>query len=102
MSKSGYHVGSTLLLLGAFAIGAVIHGVFVEQSFSLASPLSVFGLVAGLALILFGRRLEAGHQASLLSNEDESDGEDAEVEFDEAAAPFDEADLEKYERDDSA
>lgn len=101
MSKTGYHVGSTLLLLGAFAIGAVVHGVFVEQSFSLASPISVSGLVAGLALVLFGRRLEAGHQASLLPDEGKSDGEDAEDGFDEEAAPFDEADLEKYERDDS-
>lgn len=102
MSETGYHVGSTLLLLGAFAIGAVFHGAFVEQSFSLTSPISVVGLTAGLVLVVVGRRLEADHQASVLPDDDGREDEDAEDSFDESAAPFDAADLEKYERDDSA
>ncbi len=90
-----YGFGSILLLTGAFAIGGVLHRVFVQGTLSLTSPVTVFGILVGIGLMALGRRIEARHRDALgLTDDDEED------EFDEANAPFDEADLEKYERDD--
>jgi len=103
MSKVRYHVGSTLLLLGAFAVGAVLHAVFVKQSFALTAPAGVFGIAGGLALVAVGRWLEGKHRESIVPTPEDGDGDGDdggdEAEFDEEAAPFDAADLEKYERD---
>lgn len=104
MSSLRYHAGSTMLLFGAFAIGAVLHGVFVQGEFALTSPVAVFGIAAGLVLIAAGRRLEQRNQESILPvppDTDDADADEDEAGFDEEAAPFDAAALEKYERDES-
>lgn len=104
MGRAGFHLGETLLLFGAFAIGAVLHGALVEHSFSLTSPVAVFGVLAGGALIGVGRRLERQNRQEI-APESEDDGEtgDAEAteEFDEELAPFEMEQLEKHDRDDS-
>lgn len=90
-----YGFGSIVLLTGAFAVGGVLHQVFVEGTLSLTSPVTVFGMLVGIGLMALGRRIEARHRDALgLTDEEEEKDE-----FDEANAPFDEADLEKYERD---
>jgi len=111
-ARVGYLIGSTLLLLGAFAIGGVLHQSLVQGMIPVTAPASVLGIGAGIALIAVGRRLEgryedearaAGTAEGSEDGTDSTSGEDTdrESEFDERWAPFDAADLEKYERDDS-
>ena len=123
-ARIGHVVGSTLSLVGAFAIGAVLHQSFVEEAIAITAPISVLGIALGAGLIALGRRLEGRYEDDLLSADanadggesedrdgDEDDGtngaherdggDDPERGFDERWAPFDAADLEKYERDDS-
>ncbi|PSP74756.1 hypothetical protein BRC86_04915 [Halobacteriales archaeon QS_3_64_16] len=111
-ARVGYLIGSTLLLLGAFAIGGVLHQSLVQGSIAVTAPASVLGIGAGIALIAVGRRLEGRYEdeaRSIDTTEGSDDGTDGtsgedtdrEAAFDERWAPFDAADLEKYERDDS-
>jgi hypothetical protein len=94
--RVAYGFGSMVLLFGAFVVGSVIHQVFVEGTFSLTSPVAVFGTIIGIVLIGIGRRVENRHKEARYPDE----SEDEEDTFDEEEAPFDESDLEKYERDD--
>lgn len=89
-----YGLGSILLLTGAFAIGGVLHRVFVIGTLALTSPVAVLGLLVGVVLIAVGYRLEKRHRDVLNPEESEADDE-----FDEEYAPFDESDMEGYERD---
>lgn len=97
--RIAYGFGSTLLLAGAFAIGSVLHQTFIEKTLALTSPVAVFGVLAGIVLIVFGRRIENRYQG-VREPDDEVKAEEQEDVFDEEAAPFDASDLEKYERDD--
>jgi hypothetical protein len=110
-ARVGYLIGSTLLLLGAFAIGGVLHQSLVQGTIAVTAPVSVLGIGAGIALIAVGRRLEGRYEDEARSVGEPDDGtsetdgtsgngSDRESEFDERWAPFDAADLEKYERDD--
>lgn len=102
MGRIGYTIGSALLLFGAFAIGGVLHAVFVKGTASATSPFAVFGVLAGVALVAAGYRLEQANQESIIPDIEGGDEEEPdEDEFDEEMAPFDAEDLEeKYERDD--
>lgn len=97
--RIAYGFGSTLLLAGAFVIGSVLHQIFIEKTLALTSPITVFGVLAGIILIVLGRRVENRYQW-VREPDDEANAEDREDAFDEEAAPFDASDLEKYERDD--
>lgn len=89
--------GSALLLGGAFAIGWVLHQVFVLETMALTAPVSVFVGLAGLGLIVLGRRLERAFDPSMFVPESPDD----EDEFDESLSPLDEDALDGRERDDS-
>jgi hypothetical protein len=92
--------GSSLVLGGAFAIGAVLHAALVEGTLGLTAPLSVFGLVGGAALVVAGRAVEQ-RVSDDDTESDESDEAAAErAEYDPELAPVDESALEGYERDD--
>lgn len=88
--------GSGFLLAGAFAIGWVLHQVFVQQTMALTAPVSVFVSLAGVGLILLGRRLERQFDPSMFVPKAPEDDED---EFDETLSPLDADDLEGYEAD---
>lgn len=90
-----YGLGSILLLTGAFAVGGVLHRVFVVGTLALTSPVAVLGLLVGVVLITVGYRLEERHRDALDPEENEANDE-----FDEEYAPLDESDMEGYERDD--
>lgn len=94
--RVGYTVGSVLSLVGAFAIGAILHQVFVKHSLSVTEPTAVLGIVAGLVVIAVGQRIE---QRTGMENAVTPDREENSVEFDEELAPIDESSLEQYERD---
>ncbi len=51
-------VGSTLLLIGAFAIGWALHRSFVVGDVPFGSPPFVFAIVGGLVLVAAGGYLE--------------------------------------------
>ena len=78
--------GSGFLLAGAFAVGWVLHQVFVQQSMALTAPVSVFVGLAGLGLIWFGRRLEREFDPSMFVPRAPEDDEEA---FDERLSPLD-------------
>ena len=89
-------LGTVFLLTGAFAIGSVLHQALVQQTLALTSPFAVFASLAGIGLIVLGRRLEREFDPSEFipkAPEDEEEG------FDEALSPLDEHDLEGYEAD---
>lgn len=88
--------GSGFLLAGAFAIGWVLHQVFVLETMALTAPVAVFVTLAGLGCIALGRRLERQFDPSMFVPVDD---EDEEAEFDEAFSPLDAEDLEGYEAD---
>lgn len=88
--------GSGFLLAGAFAIGWVLHQVFVQEAMALTAPVSVFVSLAGIGLILLGRRLERQFDPSVFVPEAPEDEEDG---FDEAMSPLDAEDLEGYDAD---
>lgn len=88
--------GSGFLLAGAFAIGWVLHQVFVLETMALTAPVAVFVTLAGLGCIAFGRRLERQFDPSMFVPESEDD----EDEFDEDLSPLDAEDLEGYDADD--
>ena len=92
--------GSTLTLLGAFAIGGVLHAVVVEQSMAPLSPVAVLGAVAGVALVFVGRRLERQFDPSTYVP-DTDDDEDGEPSSELGGSPLDEVDLSARESDDS-
>lgn len=87
--------GSGFLLAGAFAIGWVLHQVFVLETMALTAPVAVFVTLAGLGCIALGRRLERQFDPSMFVPE----AEDEEDEFDEELSPLDAEDLEAYEAD---
>lgn len=94
--------GSGLLLFGAFAIGGVLHEVFVEGSIGLFSPVAVLGTLVGVALILGGRRMERAFEPSDYVPGAESDAdEEAEDEYDESHSPVPESALEGRDADES-
>jgi hypothetical protein len=99
--RTVYGLGSILLLLGAFAIGGVLHGVLVERTLAPLGPLSVGGLLLGVALVIAGRRLERRHRDELAPDDSASGTGDDEREFDPDLSPFDEGDLDRYERDEA-
>ena len=88
--------GSGFLLAGAFAIGWVLHQVFVLEAMSPTAPVSVFVTLIGVGLVVLGRRLEREFDPSMFVPEDEADEEAA---FDEELSPLDAEDLEGYEAD---
>lgn len=87
-----------VLLFGAFVVGSVIHQVFIKETIALTSPVAVFGTLAGVILIGIGRRVENRHKDVRDPDDTEEKNTNTHT-FDEEAAPFDETDLEKYERD---
>ncbi len=88
--------GSGFLLAGAFAIGWVLHQVFVQEAMALTAPVSVFVTLAGLGFIVLGRRLEREFDPSMFVPADEEDDED---DYDESMSPLDAEDLEGLEAD---
>lgn len=88
--------GSGFLLAGAFAVGWVLHQVFVQEAMALTAPVSVFVGLAGVGLILLGRRLERQFDPSMFVPQAPDDDE----EFDESMSPLDAEDLEAYEAND--
>lgn len=70
--------GSVLLLLGAFAIGSVLHQSFVKGAFGATSPPAVFGIIGGIVLILVGQRLERRFDPSayVIGGEEDGDGDE--------------------------
>lgn len=90
----GYGLGSTLVLLGAFAIGGVLHQSLVKHQYPVTSPFAVAGMVVGVVLVVVGYRVEQRYSGAVGDDE-----EDEEEEFDEKHSPVSEEDLEKYERD---
>lgn len=69
--------GSVLLLLGAFAIGSVLHQSVVKGAFGATSPPAVFGIIGGIVLIVVGQRLERRFDPSayVVGGEEDGDGE---------------------------
>lgn len=90
--------GSGFLLAGAFAIGWVLHQVFVLDTMALTAPVAVFVTLAGLGCIALGRRLERQFDPSMFVPE----SEDEQDEFDEDLSPLDAEDLEGYDADDGS
>ena len=90
-------IGSTLLLFGAFVVGAGLHGVLVKGTLEPTSLPFVLSLVVGGGLIYAGWRLENTFDPSELLPTDETDEE----EFDESLSPLSESDMEGRDRDDS-
>ena len=88
--------GSGFLLAGAFAIGWVLHQVFVLETMPITAPVAVFVSLAGLGFIALGRRLEREFDPSMFVPADAEDDED---EFDEELSPLDAEDLDRYDAD---
>lgn len=78
--------GSGLLLLGAFAVGGVLHGVAVEGSLDPLSPLAVGGVLLGAVSILVGWRLERAFDPSAYVPDGE-EADEGEESFDEELSP---------------
>lgn len=95
--------GSVLLLLGAFAIGGVLHQSLVKGEFALTSPPAVFGFVAGVVLIVVGNRLEQAFDPSdyVPASEDGNEEKADEEGFDEELSPVPSERLEGREKDES-
>lgn len=93
-------LGSVVTLTGAFAVGWVLHQVFVESVLALTSPVAILGALGGLAVIAIGRRLERGFDPSEFVVDPEPD-EDDEESFDERFSPVSEEMMAGRERDDS-
>lgn len=93
-----YTIGSVLSIVGAFAIGAILHRVFVQQSLTVTEPTAVLGIVAGLVVIAVGQRIEQRTGMENAATPDREESDEAES-FDEELAPIDESSLEQYERD---
>jgi hypothetical protein len=89
-------VGSTLSLVGAFAVGGVLHGVLVTGEIETFSPLAVGGAVVGVGLIVAGLALERRFDPSEYVPEAET-GDDGE--FDEDLSPVPEGAMADYETD---
>jgi hypothetical protein len=101
----GYGLGSTLVLFGAFAIGGTIHQAFVRNAFPAASFPTALGLSVGMALVVVGYGVERRYEDGLEPEARDDRGHDRakggnENSFDESEAPFDPADMSKYDRDD--
>lgn len=94
-----YSFGSAIMLVGAFAIGWVLHQVFIRDAMSIVSPAAVITSIVGLVLIFVGRRLERRFDPGEYVSGPEEDEE--EEEFDEEFGPLGEADLEGYDRDET-
>lgn len=73
--------GSVLLLLGAFAIGSVLHQSFVQGAFGPTSPPAVFGIIGGIVLIVVGQRLERRFDPSayVIGGDEDGDGDEDEA-----------------------
>jgi hypothetical protein len=88
--------GSGFLLAGAFAIGWVLHQVFVQETMVITAPVSMFVTLIGLGCIALGRRLEREFDPSMFVPADEDEEDDP---FDEELSPLDAEDLEDYDPD---
>ncbi|MFB6360540.1 MAG: hypothetical protein ABEH59_04390 [Halobacteriales archaeon] len=88
--------GSGFLLAGAFAIGWVLHQVFVQETMAFTAPVSVIVTLIGLGCIAIGRRLEREFEPSVFVPADEDEEDDS---FDEELSPLDAEDLEEYDPD---
>lgn len=91
--------GSVLMLVGAFAIGSVIHRVVVRGVMDPLSPLAVGGTLVGVVVILVGMRLEREFEPSEYVPDEESAEDDDEPEFDEELSPVPGDRLEDREAD---
>ena len=91
-----YSAGSVLLLLGAFAIGWVLHQVVVESAIGPLSAPAVVVTLLGLAAVVAGRRLERAFDPSAFV----AGGEAEEEPFDEDLSPVPSERLEGLDRDD--
>ena len=86
--------GSATLLLGAFAVGWVLHQTVVRRALSPTSPVAVLVALCGVGLILAGRAMERRFDPSAFV----PDSGDDDGEFDERLSPLD-GELEGRERD---
>lgn len=91
--------GSVLMLVGAFAVGGVLHGVFVEGTIRALSPAAVGGVVVGVVAIAAGVRLERAFEASEYVPGDDGEDEEDEPTYDEEASPVPEDALDDLEAD---
>ena len=91
--------GSVATLLGAFAVGWVLHQVLVRNALAPTAPAAVLVGLGGLVAIAAGRRLERGFDPSAYVPDPEASEDDEE--FDETLSPVDEDALAGRERDDS-
>jgi hypothetical protein len=103
-------MGSMVTLVGAFIVGAVLHQTLVQNNYPITRPIAVFGLLAGVAVIAVGLRLEGRFEPSDYVPDAEregDDGDDGEGEgegdegFDDRLSPVSEEMLEDREADES-
>lgn len=73
--------GSVLLLLGAFAVGGVLHAVFVEGTTDALSPVPVGGVIIGAMLIVVGLRLEREFDPSRYVADEREEGDEVNEEW---------------------
>ena len=99
-SRIPHTLGSVVTLTGAFAVGWVLHQVFVQQALEPTAPAAVFGTVGGLLAIVLGRRVERGFDPSAFVTDTEPEEADDDA-FDEDFSPVNEEMLAGRERDDS-
>jgi hypothetical protein len=101
LERLAHLIGGTMLLVGAFGIGWVLHRAFVLGDMAIGSPIAVITLVLSLGAIVVGQRLERSWDPASVLPEEPTRDEGTEEDFDPEASPLGDADLEKYERDES-
>lgn len=90
--------GSSLLLIGAFSIGWMLHQTLTVGTLSLTSPIAFGAFLGGVLLVGIGYRLQVRFAPSeLVSGETNQ----AEEEFDDAVSPLTDEWLEGHDRDSS-
>lgn len=92
--RAAYFLGSVAMVVGAIAIGGVLHQALLESSIAPTSPQAVLGFLGGLALVAVGWRLERRVDPSefvTVPDPGEGDGE----EFEEADYIFSDEELEE-------
>lgn len=90
--------GSSLLLIGAFGIGWMLHQTLTVGTLSLTSPIALGAFLGGVFLVGIGYRL----QVRFAPSEFVSGGTNqAEEEYDDAVSPLKEEWLESQDRDSS-
>lgn len=91
-------LSSSLLLLGAFSIGWMLHQTLTRGTLSLTSPIAVAALLGGVLLVGLGYRLKVRFApAEFVSGGTTRDEE----EYDEEVSPLKEEWLDGLDRDDS-